>query len=95
MMFKREIRPAEIAKLKTISFALEVVEMKGYFQVEIESNCLKVVSKLKGDNASLTEEGWLSEEIRTQAQYLGHIKWIFAKRECNKAAHIIAHTLCN
>ncbi|CAL1367347.1 unnamed protein product [Linum trigynum] len=61
----------EIVEREAIGFALEVVEMKGFLVVEIESDCLKAISKLKDDVDSLTEEGGLSAELRATAHLLG------------------------
>ncbi|CAL1373618.1 unnamed protein product [Linum trigynum] len=79
---RRQWRP-EIAELQAIVFTFEVVEVKGYEVVEIESDCLEAVSQIRQETSSLTEEGGLCEEIRAKAQRLGQIKWCFAKRGCN------------
>ncbi|CAL1400233.1 unnamed protein product [Linum trigynum] len=87
--------PAEMAELRAMDLGLQLAEKLGQQAVIIESDCQQAVFKLLGEEMTMLEAGSVVEELKEKDRNFGEVKWQFARRACNMAAHNLAHIQCN
>lgn len=71
--------------------AIHAAASWGMMKIQVESDCLTLVSALQSTEYDLTPEGILLREIRSFArQNFISSRFSFAPRECNMLAHALA-----
>ncbi|CAL1374557.1 unnamed protein product [Linum trigynum] len=85
----------EFAEAAAISFGLEVAKRYNFLPGLVETDCLVVVQRIQNEDEDETEMAEVCKELRVQLLEAGGLNITFVGREANRAAHLMAHTLCN
>ncbi|CAL1356961.1 unnamed protein product [Linum trigynum] len=81
----------DIAEGMAILYGIRLVKEKGIGPIVVESDCKRVIEKLKQEEICRTELGTICSDILKEAEELDIREWSFAFREAYNAAHMLAH----
>ncbi|KAK9911294.1 hypothetical protein M0R45_035213 [Rubus argutus] len=78
------------AELFAVKLALEVAVERRMALVLIETDCLEAVSMINGEEVCMAAEGVIVDQIRGLMGLLQIPAILYARRDANKAAHVLA-----
>lgn len=84
------IRSPEVAEALALRQALVFAKSSGFQSIEVASNCLSLINKVKSSEFDRSSIGAIVQDIKTRALMFSACNFVHVKRCCNEAAHVLA-----
>ena len=80
----------EVAEALAIRFGMEITKDSAFQRIEVASDSLSIITKIKTSNIPHNEVGLLSEDIVNMSKDFPYCSFHFVKRDDNQAVHVLA-----